>query len=216
MKCDKCKDKGYIPDAGDLAANVTRYRKWICPDCHGTGEQPEQPDAERRRPAEQSPYPAPDLAAQGNSGAPAGITEAERLERERHASQTMMAEGIMQCIDASWRENQAQDWTRPELVLQEYVDDIRAQLAAMTERAEQAERERDEARVLYDQVQDDLSRIEDDADMVDAALQTAEHAEDSEQAAMRDNDTLRAERDRLAQELAEARGRLAEREEDHR
>lgn len=57
-----------------------------------------------------------------------------------------MAEGIMQCVDAGWRPNDAKDWSRPELILAEYVNSLQRQvegaltannvLQTLTERAQ--------------------------------------------------------------------------------
>ena len=41
-----------------------------------------------------------------------------------------VCEGIMMAIDSSWRPNEARDWGRPELILGEYVGDLRDELAA--------------------------------------------------------------------------------------
>lgn len=54
-------------------------------------------------------------------------------EREAHertkAHYKATAEGVMQCIDASWGMNKGRDWSRPELVLAEYVGELREALA---------------------------------------------------------------------------------------
>lgn len=48
-------------------------------------------------------------------------SELDRLSEENKR----LAEGIMRCVDAGWRPNAARDWTRPELILAEYISDIR-------------------------------------------------------------------------------------------
>ena len=50
-----------------------------------------------------------------------------------------VCEGIMMSIDSSWRPNEARDWGRPELILGEYVGDLRNELAAEKAARETAE-----------------------------------------------------------------------------
>ena len=54
-----------------------------------------------------------------------------------------VCEGIMMAIDSSWRPNEARDWGRPELILSEYVGDLRNELAAEKAAREKAETDRE-------------------------------------------------------------------------
>ncbi len=42
-----------------------------------------------------------------------------------------LAEGIILCIDASWRPNEARDWGRPELILSEYIGELYDEIHAL-------------------------------------------------------------------------------------
>jgi hypothetical protein len=61
----------------------------------------------------------------GPSGQATLNQAAAELDRLREENKRL-AEGIMCCVDTGWRPNSARDWSRPELVLAEYISDIRA------------------------------------------------------------------------------------------
>lgn len=52
------------------------------------------------------------------------------LARAEHAEAETkrLADGIMRCVDAGWRPHEARNWSRPELVLAEYVGELRARI----------------------------------------------------------------------------------------
>jgi hypothetical protein len=60
----------------------------------------------------------------GPSGQAVLNQAAAELDRLREENRRLV-EGIMRCVDAGWRPNAARDWTRPELILAEYISDLR-------------------------------------------------------------------------------------------
>ncbi len=79
-----------------------------------------------------------------------------------------LAEGIMLCIDASWRPNEARDWGRPELILGEYVGKLHDEIDALNLKAVPSDRGPDGAPgspclAAYLELRDEIARLKAEA-----------------------------------------------------
>lgn len=95
-----------------------------------------------------------------------------------HGRVTAMAEGIIQCVDSAWREGGARDWSRPELVLTEYVESLRGDVARLQDALTLAVETRNAAQVESTQNVERRRAAEQERDRFEAALRRVCHAFD--------------------------------------